>query len=143
MGRKCSTVYDNRSCKSVYKTDNSGFRVLQFPDDEERKKWLKNLPNVLKLDYEYKIGKGGFKRPLDPPTEFGNTPKSLSRQTTTQNRSVDERRISSDERAKVSASSVINPDIIRSWDDFCRYCEELGPNLHILAHILENSVQNN
>ena len=85
MGRKCSTVYDNKSCKSGYLNDTSGYRVLGFPTEiEERKRWLANLPNMINLedvtknmgvclkhweaDFKYRIGPGGYLRPLHPPT---------------------------------------------------------------------------
>ena len=96
MGRRCSTVWDE-SCTSGYASNTSGARVLSFPKNrEEKEKWCERLPNYLnpenvtdnmgicekhwKAEYQYKIIPGGYKRPVNSPTEFGNTPNTLRRQ---------------------------------------------------------------
>ena len=143
MGRKCSTMWDNKSCTSGYKTDTSGTRVLSFPDDkDERNTWLHNLPNYLnsddvtvnmgicekhwKVGYEYKLVRGGHKRPKYAPTEFGNTPKTLPIQAVCQDRNVDSRGVSSEQRSNVSAAINNIRDTILSWEDLCDYCRELS-----------------
>ena len=96
MGRKCSTVFNNETCKSGYKGEKSYYRVLSFPTDaEERSRWLNSLPNRIdnatqnmgicerhwQVVYEFKRNPGGYKRPCNPPSIFGDTPASLKPQT--------------------------------------------------------------
>ena len=46
MGRKCSTVFNNETCKSGYKTSETNHKVLSFPADKnERNRWIMSLPN--------------------------------------------------------------------------------------------------
>ena len=108
MGRKCSTVWDGKPCTSGYKNDSSATKVISFPSEfEEKKEWCRNLPNRLDPkdvtirmgicmkhwpeDFEGKVKPGGFKRPVKPPTEFGNTPKTFSVQS--QNHASNNRQI--------------------------------------------------
>jgi len=113
MGRKCSTVWDGKPCTSGYKNDSSATKVISFPSEfEEKKEWCRNLPNRLDPkdvtirmgicmkhwpeDFEGKVKPGGFKRPVKPPTEFGNTPKTFSVQSqnhASNNRQIDKRRV--------------------------------------------------
>ena len=144
MGRKCSTIYDGETCRSGYKGHEGKYRVIAFPvDANDRKRWISALPNVLKVedvtnnmgiclrhwkeDFAYRIGPGGFPRPLHPPTEFGATPASFALQSPSHNRRPDERRVTAEQRARVSASAkeVENPDIINSYGDLCIFCKDL------------------
>ena len=96
MGKLCCTVFDNESCKSGYAPDKTGIQVISFPTSiEEKRRWVMNLPNLLKAEevtehmgiclkywkkgFETNIGPCSKLRPVHPPTEFGNTPKSLPR----------------------------------------------------------------
>ena len=117
MGEKCSTVFDNKSCRSGYSSDKSGIRVISFPANiEDKTRWVINLPNVLKVEevtehmgiclnqwkkgFETRIGPGGKPRPVHPPTEFGNTPKSLLRQSVISlDRRIAERGVTSNQRS--------------------------------------------
>ena len=118
MGRKCSTLWDGEPCTSGYKKDTSGTKVITFPSDFEAK-WCQNLPNRLDPKdvtvhvgiclkhwpegFEQKVILGGFKRPVKPPIEFGNTPKTFLVQSQNHaDQQIDERRVSSDERAKAN-----------------------------------------
>ena len=133
---KCSTVYDNKSCKSGYLNDTSRYREI-----EERKRWLANLPNVIKLgdviknmgvclkhweaDFKYRIGSGSYLRPLHPPTEFGRTPKSFASLTTIEDRRIEERSVTSEKRSEVSTKAAYTKDIISSWKDLCSFCKDI------------------
>lgn len=148
MGRRCSTVWDNESCTSGYASNTSGTRVLSFPKNrEEKEKWCERLPNYLnpenvtdnmgicekhwKAEYQYKIIPGGYKRPVNSPTEFGNTPNTLRRQSVSEDRSVEKRGVSSEDRSKVSATLTNNNDVVRSWEDLCDYCNKLHLPLQV------------
>ena len=91
MGRKCSTVFNNETCKLGYKGEKSNYRVLSFPTDvEERSRWLNSLPNWIEnatqnmglcedhwpVAYEFKRISGGYKRPCNPLSIFWDTPAS-------------------------------------------------------------------
>ena len=146
MGRKCCTVFDNKSCTSGYKSDKSGFRVISFPSNiEERAKWVKNLPNALQVEditihmgiclkhwkkgFETKPWPGG-PRPIHPPTEFGNTPTSLAIQIKSpQDRRTAERHITSEKRRLIeqekSMKKAKEKDTISCWADLCSFCQGL------------------
>ena len=130
-----------KSCKTGYPKDTSGFRVIGFPTDvEERKRWLPNLPNIIKLEdvtenmgicsrhwktgFEYRIV-WGFPRPLHHPTKFGSTPKSFASQATIRDRRSEDRGVTSEKRSMVSTKASSTKDIIRSWEDFCSFCRKI------------------
>ena len=144
MGRKCSTVYDGVTCRSGYKGHEGTYRVIAFPADiNERKRWISTLPNVLKAedvtnnmgiclrhwkkDFEYRIGPGGFPRPLHPPSEFGTTPASFGLQSPSHHRRTEERGVTAGQRSRVNtaAKDVENPDVINSYGDLCTFCKDL------------------
>ena len=83
MGRKCSTVFNNETCKLGYKGEKSNYRVLSFPTDvEERSRWLNSLPNRIEnatrnmgsferhcpVVYEFKRISDGYNRSCNPPS---------------------------------------------------------------------------
>ena len=87
MGRKCSTVFNNKSCRSGYPNDDGGFHVIAFPTDiVEKKRWLSKLPNVIDIEsvtknmgiclrhwkkgVQFQTSPGGYPRLLEPPTEY-------------------------------------------------------------------------
>ena len=86
MGRKCS-VY---GCRTNYSNEEKG-TVYRFPNDESDKQgWIRALPNRDFLwtkekgicskhwpnGCKMKVGKGGWEVPVEPPSIFGNVPKS-------------------------------------------------------------------
>ena len=98
MGRKCSTYFDGNSCNSGYQGSEFKGTIYGFPNTnteagrEECAKWLAALPNYIDIDSvtknmgicskhwkpgaPYKRMPGGCEKPIEPPTEFGNIPKS-------------------------------------------------------------------
>ena len=161
MGKKCSTVFDNKSCRSGYCSDKSGIRVISFlANIEEKTRWVMNLPNnVLSVEevtehmgiclnhwkkgFEPRIGPGGKPRPVYPPTEFGNTPKSLVRRSViSPDRRIAERGVTSNQRSVMTRGVTSNQrsvmtkekarfkekekDTISSWEDLCSYCNSLS-----------------
>ena len=144
MGRKYCTVYDGKTCRSGYSSDSGEFRVIVFPADiEEKQRWLAKLSNILKSenvtkfmgiclrhwpkDFPYRIGPGGWPRPLEPPSEFGTTPASFSSQSVSQSRRIEERGNTFDQRASMSQALEVeeNHDEINSWDEFCEFSRTL------------------
>ena len=69
--RKCSTVFDGKSCNSGYVSSNYNAPIFSFPPGEEREIWVNVLPNYIDVNkitrwmgicekhwkpgYEYKI----------------------------------------------------------------------------------------
>ena len=101
MGRKCTTVYDGKSCTSGNRNSKFTGKIFGFPPDTteegliERKRWLEALPNYVnpakitcsvicekhwKPGFEYKVVQNGTMKPIHPPTEFGTMLKSYKRQ---------------------------------------------------------------
>ena len=105
MPRKCCTLWDGESCKTNFKATKT--RELEkrptyrFPlDKEEQNAWVRSLPNILSRELfdtngtlsrnvvicskHWPVGcktkalKGGAKRPINPPSVFGNTPSVLN-----------------------------------------------------------------
>ena len=89
MVRRCSVVWDGKSCTSGFDSDSSGTKVISFPKDlDERRLWCRHIPNQLDPEkvtehmgiclkhwppnYETKKVRGGHLRPVNPPTVFGN-----------------------------------------------------------------------
>ena len=152
MGRKCSTIFNNETCKSGYKTAKPNYRVLSFPADEnERSRWLMSLPNQIENatdnmgvcvrhwpeHYEFKTIPGGHKRPVNPPSIFGDTPKSLQPQTSkSADRCSERRRVTYEERMKTTARITKSKDKIDSWDNLCNYCRKVGLAIETSEHEL-------
>ena len=147
MGRKCSTVFDGKSCNnSCYVTSDNEGPIFSFPPGEERERWVNVLPNFIcvnkitrwmgicekhwKPGYEYKIIPGG-KKPIHPPTEFGIMHISLRRQSVdpSHSRDVGNRNVLSKERRRVSDAKEKEKDKIRSWESLIAYCNSLGLNI--------------
>ena len=108
---------NEKECTSGYSRDTFATKVISFPRNfEEKAKWCLRLPNRLdpktvtvhmgicmkhwQVGFEEKVIPGGYKRPIHPPSEFGNTPKTFSVQSQNHaDRQINERRVSSDERS--------------------------------------------
>ena len=87
MVRKCCVT----GCKSNYLSEKEKVTVYRLPSDsEERQRWIKAIPrdsipdnpnNVVCLKHfppDFPVlKKRGKSRPIDPPSVFGNIPKSL------------------------------------------------------------------
>ena len=141
MGRKCSVVWDSESCKSGFESDDSHTKVISFPTNlEERKSWCQNIPMPLNPeqvtehmgicmrhwpeDHKKKKGRGGHERPDEPPSLFGNTPKSFFVQTPSESdRNVAKRRVSAE--ARHQSLDPVKDDEIKCWDDFSNYAATL------------------
>ena len=100
----------------------------------------KNMGVCLKhweADFKYRIGPGGYLRPLHPPTEFGSTPKSFASQTTTEDRRIEERSVTSEKRTEVSTKTACTKDIIGSWKDVCSFCKDIPLTMQITDEVIK------
>ena len=84
-----------------------------------------------KPGHEYKIIQGGGKKPIHPPTEFGITPISLRRQSVypSHSRDVENRKVCSKERRRVSDAKEKEKDKIGSSESLIAYCNSLDLNI--------------
>ena len=84
-----------------------------------------------KRGYNYKLAQGGSKKPIYHPTEFGNTPQSLFRQSVnpSYSRNSESRNALAEERAKSSEKIKQEKDRIKSWDSLIMYCKLLDLNV--------------
>lgn len=150
MPRKCSTHFDGISCDSGRQGSKFDGTIYGFPNTstedgkEECAKWLAALPNYIdinsvtkhmgicakhwKPDVPYKVMRGGCKKPIEPPSEFGNTPKSCHQQTVTpcSSRKSGARNVLSEDRAKVSSMTEREKDRIKTWDALVTYCQSFN-----------------
>ena len=146
MGRKCSTHWDGKSCDSGRPTSTFVGSIFSFPSTkteagrQESSKWLEALPNIVDVNkkwtgicekhwkpgYDFKIVQGGNKRPIHPPTEFGDTPRSLHRQTVSpcSSRNVESRNVLSENRT--IADDEVDEDQVDSWDSLVNHCKLSG-----------------
>ena len=81
-------------------------------------------------DFKYRIGPGGYLRPLHPPTEFAS-------QTTTKDRRIEERSVTSEKRSKVSTKADCTKDIIGSWKDLCSFCKDIPLAMQITDEVIK------
>ena len=134
-------MFNNKSCTSGYATNTKNTRIFKFPSNPaEKESWLMALPNVIekvtenlgicekhcKKGYAHVTLRGGSTRPSIPPTDFGNTPKSMTPQAVYYDRHVDQRGVMSEKRSNVTLSSEKKKDEILSWDTLVGYCKTLS-----------------
>ena len=74
---------------------------------------------------------------MHPPTEFGSTPKSFATQTTTEDRRIEERSVTSEKRSEVSTKSACTKDIIGSWKDLCSFCKDIPLAMEIIDEVIK------
>ena len=147
MGRKCSTHFNGVSCDSGHPGSTFQGSIFTFPSTKTEKgrnectKWLQALPNYIDINnvtqwmgicekhwkpgYEFKHVQGGAKKPIHPPTEFGDTPRSLHRQTVkpSHSRKSESRNVLLEERSKIYADKEQEKDRIKSWNSLVTYCK--------------------
>ena len=158
MGRKCSTCWDGKSCKSGFATDPTPkkYKLFRFPKDEdERKLWVLNLPNKnLKVEnitdnmaicerhwqpgFETK-SVNGKDRPVHPPTEFGDTSSACRVMTaSTSTRNIKSRKVTAEEREKATYARQeeegIIADTIKSWEELASFCRNLDMAIKVTDH---------
>ena len=153
MPRKCSTYFDGISCDSGRPGSAFVGTVYGFPNTstkegkEECVKWLAALPNYIDINNvtkhmgicakHWKPGvpcktmRGGCEKPIEPPTEFGKTPKSCHQQTVTPGRSRETgaRNVLSEDRARTSSTTEREKDQIKTWDALVKYCQSFNLNV--------------
>ena len=139
MVRKCSVIWDGKSCKSGFGSDTTSTKVIAFPTDiDERRTWCRNIPmpldpeNVTEhmgicmrhwpVNHNTKKIRGGHVRPDEPPSLFGETPKSFFVQTGTEtDRNTTGRRVTAESRSLADNAKAKLADEISSWDDLVNY----------------------
>ena len=151
MPRKCSTHFDGISCDSGRPGSEFVGTVYGFPNTsieegkEECAKWLAALPNYINNGTKHmgicakhwkpgvpcKTMRGGCEKPVEPPTEFGDTPKSCHQQTVTPGRSrkTASRTVLSEDRARISSTAEREKDRIKTWDALVTYCQSFNLNV--------------
>ena len=87
--------------------------------------------NHWKKGFETRIGPGGKPRPVHPPTEFGNTPKSLVRQSViSPDHRIAEKGVTSNQRSVMTKEKARLKEkekyTISSWEDLCSYPNSLS-----------------
>ena len=146
MGRKCSTVFNGKPCTSGYATNNEKVSMHGFPTDQyEKERWVKALPNINLVENVIKnmaicrkhwppncemIKQGGYERPADPPSIFGDTPISFQTQTMSNiDRNVCARGVTVEQRMKVTKDNVaekeLSLDTIKTWEELSDFCKKL------------------
>ena len=144
MGRKCSTFFDGKSCRSGYPDSKYDGKCFSFPsNDIDKEIWVNSLPNYIntkdvtkwmgicerhwKPGYETKTVQGGVKRPVHAPNEFGSTPHSDKRQSAvSKTRNTESRGVLSNERAMVAENLEKERDKINSWELLTEHCDTLN-----------------
>ena len=145
MPRHCCTTWGNVGCRANYKNEEKITTYLLPTDPIEKRRWIDALPHAFKSSEKTAavcakhwppnfatVSKKGSLRPRDPPSLFGDIPKSTGKQTTAnKNRCVEERNCSAAARRKLSTENEmakkVKLDTLSSWDDLLRYCKTL-PN---------------